>query len=415
LTGLTIASTDGQLSFDHIGRTAPAPAHLTSFSSNVTSPSAPGVAITWTATATGTIPPLEYRFEREDAGTWSTVRAWDTANTWSWTPAAADAGDHSIRVSVRNAGSISDFEDQQTLTFTVSSGSGLLEQPRTSVLARLLGRFAGASSTPLALSFSSRVATEAAGDAIRYSLYTPELNLLSETEVSASASPAVAYDYIWFGGKPVAQVDVATNTTHWTFTDHLGTPILQTNAAGAIDWRAEYEPFGTVYALRTGDSRHQPLRFPGQEADAADGERSYNIFRWYRSGWGRYTQADPMGVNGGLNLYIYCSNDPLNASDSWGLQMDSVSRSLQEAIARGEVDEIGEILEEAGEELPPKLRETAQKALQRFRSKAKDLISKECKGSITKSFRSRCVRRHSLKSTKTREAAIDSLARRRSY
>src|SRR5207249_3059768 len=26
--------------------------------------------------------------------------------------------------------------------------------------------------------------------------------------------------------------------------------------------------------------------------------KAYNIFRWYRGGWGRYTQSDPIGVGG---------------------------------------------------------------------------------------------------------------------
>jgi RHS repeat-associated protein len=147
---------------------------------------------------------------------------------------------------------------------------------------------------------------------------TPELNLMSESETSTSSTPVMAYDYIWFAGKPVAQVDLATNTTHWTFTDHLGTPILQTDATGTIDWRAEYEPFGSMYTLRTGATRHQPLRFPGQEADSLNGEREYNIFRWYRAGWGRYTQGDRIGLPGGLNSYSYVDEDPVNFIDSLG-------------------------------------------------------------------------------------------------
>jgi uncharacterized protein RhaS with RHS repeats len=45
----------------------------------------------------------------------------------------------------------------------------------------------------------------------------------------------------------------------------------------------------------------------------------YNIFRWYRSGWGRYTQVDPMGLYGGLNLYGYVSDNPLTSVDPLGL------------------------------------------------------------------------------------------------
>jgi RHS repeat-associated protein len=177
----------------------------------------------------------------------------------------------------------------------------------------------------LSLSISARYASAAVGELRRISLYTPELNLMSETEAAVettSGTPAVAYDYIWFGGKPVAQVDFASNTTHWTFTDHLGTPILETDATGTVDWRAEYEPFGTMYTLRTGTTRHQPLRFPGQESDAADGEREYNIHRWYRSGWGRYTQGDPIGLSGGSsNLYLYVNGSPETHADPDGMKI----------------------------------------------------------------------------------------------
>jgi hypothetical protein len=38
-------------------------------------------------------------------------------------------------------------------------------------------------------------------------------------------------------------------------------------------------------------SSYQPLRLPGQEG--REGSEYYNIHRWYRSGWGRYTQSDP--------------------------------------------------------------------------------------------------------------------------
>jgi RHS repeat-associated protein len=44
----------------------------------------------------------------------------------------------------------------------------------------------------------------------------------------------------------------------------------------------------------------------------------YNIFRWYRSGWGRYTQADPIGLVG--REYPYASNNPILHTDMLGLR-----------------------------------------------------------------------------------------------
>lgn len=45
-----------------------------------------------------------------------------------------------------------------------------------------------------------------------------------------------------------------------------------------------------------------------------------NIFRWYRAGWGRYTQADPIGLAGGVNVYGYARGNPMLLIDPTGLQ-----------------------------------------------------------------------------------------------
>ena len=46
---------------------------------------------------------------------------------------------------------------------------------------------------------------------------------------------------------------------------------------------------------------------------------TYNIFRWYRAGWGRYTQADPIGLMAGVNLFAYVYDNPLATADPTGL------------------------------------------------------------------------------------------------
>lgn len=48
----------------------------------------------------------------------------------------------------------------------------------------------------------------------------------------------------------------------------------------------------------------------------------YNIFRWYRAGWGRYTQADPAWDPKriyDLNPYAYVAGNPITSIDPWGL------------------------------------------------------------------------------------------------
>ena len=60
------------------------------------------------------------------------------------------------------------------------------------------------------------------------------------------------------------------------------------------------------------------LRFPGQYFDA-ESRLHYNYFRDYNPATGRYVQSDPIGLDGGLNAYLYSSGSPVNAIDIYGL------------------------------------------------------------------------------------------------
>ncbi|MCU6226783.1 type IV secretion protein Rhs, partial [Morganella morganii] len=60
----------------------------------------------------------------------------------------------------------------------------------------------------------------------------------------------------------------------------------------------------------------QNLRFQGQYFDRETGLH-YNTFRYYAPDTGRFTQQDPIGLMGGLNLYQYAPN-PVGWVDPWG-------------------------------------------------------------------------------------------------
>jgi RHS repeat-associated protein len=175
----------------------------------------------------------------------------------------------------------------------------------------------------------------------RYSLYSPEMQLLAETNVT-TATPTIAHEYVWFNGEPVAQIDVATNTTKWTLTDHLGTPVLQTNNTGAVVWRVEREPYGETYAIRTGADQHQPLGLPGQEEEqlgagnTSSSDQRYNIFRWYRAAWGRYTQPDLLHVaSSDSNVFRYAINNPVRLADPLGLDVRVCCRPVKIPLLSG--------------------------------------------------------------------------------
>jgi RHS repeat-associated protein len=99
--------------------------------------------------------------------------------------------------------------------------------------------------------------------------------------------------------------------------NYLGTPIIITDSGNAAVWRADYEPYGkaTVHPSSTVENH---FRFPGQYYDAETGLH-YNWHRYYDPKTGRYLTPDPIGLEGGINPYVYVQNDPVNRVDPDGL------------------------------------------------------------------------------------------------
>lgn len=64
------------------------------------------------------------------------------------------------------------------------------------------------------------------------------------------------------------------------------------------------------------------LRFPGQYFDVETGLH-YNWNRYYEPGE-KYISEDPIGLDGGLNVFMYVKGDPLNWIDPWGLKVDNI-------------------------------------------------------------------------------------------
>jgi RHS repeat-associated protein len=114
----------------------------------------------------------------------------------------------------------------------------------------------------------------------------------------------------------------AADLVYYFHNDHLGTPQAMSDASGRKVWVAEYEPFGKATVNQDPDGDGQVvvnnLRFPGQYYDAETGLH-YNYHRDYDPSTGRYLQPDPIGLEGGPNLYSYVLNDPIGITDPEGL------------------------------------------------------------------------------------------------
>ena len=67
--------------------------------------------------------------------------------------------------------------------------------------------------------------------------------------------------------------------------------------------------------------------FQGREIDWTTG-LTYFRARWYSPETGRWLSKDPIGISGGLNLYQFCGNNPVNFTDPMGLCGKKVSDGL---------------------------------------------------------------------------------------
>ncbi|WP_426133030.1 RHS repeat-associated core domain-containing protein [Pseudomonas sp. PWP3-1b2] len=124
------------------------------------------------------------------------------------------------------------------------------------------------------------------------------------------------------GYEPLARVDGSgpLQKIRYYHNDLNGLPEQLTEADGHNVWQATYRVWGnTLEEVREPYYiEEQNLRFQGQYLDRETGLH-FNTFRFYDPDVGRFTTPDPIGLDGGFNLYQYSPN-PLTWIDPWGLK-----------------------------------------------------------------------------------------------
>ncbi|RUO45608.1 RHS repeat domain-containing protein [Idiomarina aquatica] len=167
-----------------------------------------------------------------------------------------------------------------------------------------------------------RVKVAGNGDT-RYYFYSQSGQLLFSEE------NGIQTNYIYLGNKLIAEDSQAVTT--FVHSDMLGSPVARTNAAGTVQSRRHYKPFGDTYEAPSYD-----IGYTGHKYDNDLG-LSYMQARYYDPVIGRFYSNDPKGTASflsegkiqGFNRYAYAANNPYKYVDPDGRDYEETFLSLK--------------------------------------------------------------------------------------
>jgi len=98
--------------------------------------------------------------------------------------------------------------------------------------------------------------------------------------------------------------------------DGLGSVVNLTDSQGTITESYTYDEYGNLTSAPSQVGNR--YLYTGREYDPETGLYYYRA-RYYDPSIGKFLQTDPVGYSGGINLYTYVGNNPVNFVDPWGL------------------------------------------------------------------------------------------------
>lgn len=157
--------------------------------------------------------------------------------------------------------------------------------------------------------------------------------------------------FVWCGeNAPCQERDVSGATVLKTFTrqgligagpplfnttDHLESVRELISSDGSLEARYDYDPFGR--STRVHGTFHSAFGFTGYQVHVPT-ELELSPYRAYDSNQARFVSQDPIGVEGGLNLYAYVMNMPTRFIDPTGESpLDLITRAWTHPLNRARI------------------------------------------------------------------------------